>query len=75
MKEIIRKVLSYCEIPEEITEKNYSVNEASCDSYIEFKVISREDQAKYGDNFDMTNWIIDNYPEVEGETIFIHIDY
>jgi len=75
LKEITRKVVSYCEIPQDITEANYSVNEASCDSYIELELISKGEQHKWGDNFDMTNWIIDTYPELEGEKIFIHIDY
>lgn len=74
-KEITRKVVSYCEIPQDITEANYSVNEASCDSYIEYEVTSRDQQDEFDDDFDMTNWIIDTYPELEGETIFIHIDY
>ena len=75
LKEITRKVVSYCEIPQEITEKDYSVNEASCDSYIEYEVISKTKQSEFDDDFDMANWIIDNYPELEGETILIHINY
>ena len=75
LKEITRKVVSYCEIPQDITEKDYSVNEASCDSYIEIEVTSREEQKKFDDDFDMINWIINEYPELEGETILIHIDY
>lgn len=42
LKEITRKVVSYCEIPSKITKKDYSVNEASCDSYIEYEVISKQ---------------------------------
>lgn len=69
------KVISYCEIPEEIREENSSLEEAKCDSYIEYSVTSKESQKNYADNFDLDNWIIDNYPELEGEEILISIDY
>lgn len=74
-KEITRKVISYCEIPQKLTEENCQLNEASCDVYVEFTVTSKEDQLKYDNEFDVQNWIIYTYPELEGETIFIHIDY
>jgi len=75
LKEITRKVISYCEIPRHITADNFQLNEASCGSYIDFKVMSRQFQDEFDDDFTTDNWIIDNYPELEGEEIFIHIDY
>ena len=75
LTEINCKVLSYCEIPEDIAQENSSINEASCDSYIQYNVTSKEDQAEYDDNFDLDDWIIENYPEVEGKIIMIHVDY
>ena len=68
-------ILSYCEIPEELTEKEYELTEGSCDSFIEMKIIPKTEQEKYSSNFDLINWIIDTYPEVEGETILIHLDW
>jgi hypothetical protein len=75
LKEITRKVLSYCDIPKGIAKENPSINEASCDVYVEYDVTSKEEQAKFDDNFDLANWIIKNYPELEGTKILIHIDY
>ncbi len=69
------KVISYCKLPEEISEKNSSINEASCDSYIKYKITSKNDQDKYDDNFDLDNYIIEQFPELEGKEILIHIDY
>jgi hypothetical protein len=75
MKEQTWKVLSYCEIPREITEKDDITSEAPCDSYIEHTITPKDKQKEYDDDFDLDNWIIDNYPEAEGETILIHMDY
>lgn len=68
-------VLSYCSIPEEIAQENSTLSEASCDVYVEYDVISKKEQPKYSDNFDLANWIIEKYPNVEGEKILIHMDY
>lgn len=75
IKEITRKVLSYCEIPEEIKENDYRLNESPCDVYLEFNVTSKKDQLEYDDDFELENWIINTYPELEGIDILIHMDY
>lgn len=75
LKEIKRKVLSYCEIPGEIAKNNCSINEASCDSYIEYDVTGKVAQEKYDDDFSLDNWIISKYPELSDTKIMIHIDY
>lgn len=75
LKKITRTVLSYCEIPEKITEDNALLQEASCGSYLEYSITPRVEQNKYDDSFELDNWIIDTYPELEGMTILIEIDY
>lgn len=72
---ITRKLLSYCEIPEEITNESYLLAEASNDCYVEYEVLGKEEQKKFSDNFDLANWILSEYPECENEKILIHIDY
>jgi len=68
MKKIVRKVISYCDIPEELTEEGW-LSEQCPDSYVEM-TIATEDK----DGLD--EWILKNYSEIkEGETILIHIDY
>jgi len=74
LKKIERWVVSYCEIPEELTE-NHWLREHSCDCFVEFKVVSKEEQSSFDDDFSIDNWIIDKYPQLEGQTIFIEIDY
>lgn len=75
LKEITRKVLSYCDIPEDVAGTSTALGEGSCDSYIEYEVIPKSEQGKYDDDFTLGNWIIKNYPEVEGTKILIHLDY
>lgn len=75
MEELKIKVLSYCEIPEEISENHSLLNEGSCDVYVKFNVTSKEEQSKFDDDFELENWIIQQYPEVEGLDILIHMDY
>lgn len=67
-------VLSYCEIPQELTEDD-AISHNQPDSYVIHPVTSKEEQEKYTDNFEITNWIIENYPELEGKDVLIHIDY
>jgi len=73
---ITRTVLSYCEIPEKITlSTNIFLDIYPTDCYVEFRITPKVDQSNYSSNFDLDNWIIDTYPELEGMTILIHIDY
>lgn len=76
MEEKTYKILSYCEIPEEIVESEDVLADAIHDSFIPWTVTSIADQEKYDyECFLLENWILDKYPEVSGETILIHIDY
>lgn len=75
LKEITRKVLSYCDIPEEIAKSCASLEETACDTFIEYEVTSKERQKDFDDDFTLDNWIIKNWPELEGVTILIEIDY
>lgn len=75
LEELNIKVISYCEIPEDIRDNCSRLQETSCDSYIMYNVISKLDQNKFDDDFEVENWIIENYPELEGKDILIHIDY
>jgi len=70
-----RTVLSYCEIPEGIAQNNSTLDSASPDVYVEYRVTPKIEQETYSGNFDLDNWIIKTYPELEGRTILIHIDY
>lgn len=68
LKTITKKVVSYCEIPEEI-EKPIWIEEASNDAYVECHIEDDEDN-------ELNIWLRETYPElVDEESFFIHIDY
>lgn len=62
-----KKVVSYCEIPQELTDKHY-ISENGCDCYIEY---SLEDEGEDS----ISDWIREKYPELINEDFLIHIDY
>jgi hypothetical protein len=64
LQEMTRKVLSYCDIPEEIDKD--ILDEAGCDVYVEYTA---------DEDSELDNWILENYPELEGIKFLIHIDY
>ena len=65
---ITGKVVSYCEIPEELT-SNHWISEYYPDSYVQVHV-EEEDEDK------VSKWILNKYPELKDEDyFFIHIDY
>lgn len=74
LKRITRTVLSYCEIPEHISESSY-LAQYGCGCYVEHTITPRKEQPGYSDDFSLDNWIIDTYPDLEGMTILIDIDY
>jgi len=74
LKIISRPVISYCDIPEEIIQTTH-LEGFSCDCYVDYEVTSKIEQSKYSDDFSLANWIIGNYPELEGQKVLIHIDY
>jgi hypothetical protein len=69
------RILSYCSIPQDIASENSALNEASCDVYVAYKVTPKDEQGNFDDDFALDNWIIEHYPDCEGEEILIHMDY
>lgn len=69
LETITKKVISYCEIPEELTEDSW-LSEKSMDSYVECHL----DNSEPLDQLDQ--WFMNNYPELfKEESFFIKIDY
>ena len=68
LKQITGKVVSYCEIPEEITEGHWmSGNMNGC--FVQVHLEEDEDDA-------LSNWLKETYPElIEEESFYIEIDY
>jgi hypothetical protein len=75
LHQIQRTVISYCELPEELSQNSSKLSEAGPDCYVEYRVTPQNEQAKYSDNFDLDNYLIKEHPELEGRTILIHVDY
>lgn len=69
LTEITRKVISYCEIPEDI-EKGW-LDDQGCDVYVDYTL---SDSAEYSHN-ELDEWLIKNYPELINTQFLIHIDY
>ena len=65
---ITKKVLSYCEIPEDIDKR--WLDDCSPNCYVSFSIAN-----KVEDRDELENWIIENYPELENEQFLIEIDY
>lgn len=63
LETINMKVLSYCDIPQELTEDHW-MSENTPDSFIKFEVTSKKEQPNFNDDFAVDNWIIENYPEL-----------
>lgn len=75
LEEITRKIVSYCDIPEEITEDSY-MSEMSPDCYINHKIATDEDRSKYDDSWELDDWLLNEYDELsKGDEILIEIDY
>ena len=73
MKRIDMPVISYCDIPEELTEGTW-MGEMSPDCYIQYSLPKLEDLHKYG--LDKLNeYLSTTYPELIGTTFLIEIDY
>lgn len=75
LTKITRTVLSYSEIPEDIADSYSTFNCVSQDCYVEVRITPRNEQDNFDDNFSFENWVIDEHPELEGQTILIKIDY
>jgi hypothetical protein len=64
---INKKIVSYCEIPQELTKKHW-LTENSCDTFIEFQLeVEGVDE--------VSDWIRKEYPELIGEEFMIHLDW
>ena len=68
LKQITGKVVSYCEIPEEITEGHW-ISEYMNGCFVQVHLEEDEDDA-------LSNWLKETYPElIEEESFYIEIDY
>lgn len=70
LQEINMKVVSYCDIPEELVEDHW-LSEGSCDSYIPYSLSSNP---KYGKD-ELDKWLEEEYPELIDTSFLIHLDY
>lgn len=75
LKKITRTVLSYCEIPEDIVNESNLFSEVTTNTYVEVRITPFDEQIEYDDVFQFENWVIKEHPELEGQTILVHIDY
>lgn len=69
LQEITKKVVSYCEIPEDL-DKGY-LDDLGCDVYTDYTVSS---DLSYSRN-EVDDWIAETYPELIDTDFLIHIDY
>lgn len=67
-KRIEGRVVSYCDIPEELVAGTW-LEEYQPGCYIECHIDEEEEMNE------LDNWLISNYPGIEKETFFIEIDY
>lgn len=67
MKEIKGKVVSYCDIPEELIPQ--WIEEYSPGSFIEVHISDVE-----GEFDELELWLMKNYPGIEEDTFYIEID-
>lgn len=70
LQEKTYKILSYCGIPEDITEHHW-ISENSCDSYVEYSVTN---DPIYETSL-LDEWIKENYPELIDTKFLICLDY
>jgi hypothetical protein len=63
-------VISYCSIPEELTE-NHWISDFGCDCYVRYSIEIPEE----GIDDELSNWIMENYDIDETKDVLIHIDY
>lgn len=67
IKEIHGKVISYCDIPQAITDGHY-LSDYQPDCYVEYSL-------GYEGEDPVDDWIMGAWPELVGHTFYIHIDY
>lgn len=69
LEEITKKVLSYCEIPQEITDESW-ISQYQNGCYVIYSL--EKDNSNYGE---LEKWIASNYPELIGTEFLIDLDY
>ena len=68
---ITGKVVSYCEIPEELTEDSW-VSNYPPDAYVQVHIAQEGEE----EMDEISEWIVEKYPELMDEDFFfIHVDY
>lgn len=73
MEEITRKVVSYCEIPQELTEKHW-IQDSPCDVYVPYSLhLGSPAHPRIFEGMD--KWIAETYPELINTTFLIYMDY
>lgn len=73
LEEITRKVVSYCDIPQDLTEDSW-LSEYRCDSYVSHSLPSEEEKEKF-DIEPLDEWLAKTYPELIGTKFLIEMDY
>ena len=73
MKTVSFPVISYCEIPQEITSDSW-INEYQNGCYVEYS-LPREDEWDSFDTNALDEWIRNTYPILLGQKFLIEIDY
>ena len=76
LKTIQRTVLEFRDIPDEIRQAaDYLFSGQSTDCYIEYRITPKKYQNGNPHGYDLDNWLISEFPEIEGRTILIHLYY
>ena len=77
LKTITKKVISYCEIPEDLTQSHWiSENQPGC--YVEYslpKEAKTPESEGGGEDSKLSAWIRKTYPELAGDDFLIERDY
>lgn len=68
------KIISWCRIPEKITNGHW-ISSFQNGCYVPFICTPAKEQENYDDDFSLDNWIISEYPELERQQILIDINY
>lgn len=69
MERIEKDVISYCSIPQELTESSW-LKEFTCDCYVPYTLSKDKNEH---DTLD--SWIYKQYPTLLGESFLIYMDY
>lgn len=64
------RVISYCSIPEEITEKEEWLQDYPSNCLVTYSVMFDKDARS-----ELDNWIVENHPDLEKEEFLIEMDY